>query len=234
MSNRRITNNTYLISGRDGERRHIVEKQPLFLLIGGAYGVGKTTIAHQLSIDLHIAQRVGLTGITKSIRVFAPESVAAQNWNRYELTRESIAEKIEREAQMVGLAVTEMVTSAQKDCKNHIMDGVQFLPEYLPLDHVIYVLVTASERERHKKRFESPTITKNSRSEDSPFLRAEVVNEVLTARWKPHGVLVVDNLGTPQESSQKIIEYIKQRFPDYMDRFIWLENPADRTLETGH
>ncbi len=203
-------------------------KKPLFIIIGGAYGVGKTTIAHQLSFDLHIPQRVALSGITKSIKALLPRSAAARNWDKFELTPASIEQKLEREARLVGKVVAELVRSAQKDCKNHILDGVQLLPEYLPCDQIIYVLITASDQARHRKRFEHPTITKTCRSEDTPFARAELVNQILIERWRPYNVPVIDNLISPEDSSRQIVDYIKRLFPDYAERFMWLEDEKAR------
>jgi len=52
---------------------------PRIILLGGAYGVGKTSLAHQLSIDLNIYQRTGLGAITKTIKELLPESEVAKS-----------------------------------------------------------------------------------------------------------------------------------------------------------
>jgi len=49
--------------------------KPRIILLGGVYGVGKKSLAHQLSIDLDIYQRAGLGAITKTIKSLLPEFV---------------------------------------------------------------------------------------------------------------------------------------------------------------
>ncbi len=181
------------------------EAKPLFVVLGGTYGVGKTTIAHHLGIELSIMQRVGLGGITKTIKTVLPEDEVVKGWHCYDRSDpDEVRAKLRRESQLIGRVISTILDSAEKSGESYIIDGVQLLPEFLPLSKLRMFLLTVSDENEHRQRFEHPTITRTRHLNNSTFELARTVEAIILEESQLFGIPVIDNLSSPKETARVI------------------------------
>lgn len=183
----------------------MTEPQPIFVLLGGTYGVGKTTIAHHLGVELSIMQRTGLGGITKTIRTLLPENEIVKNWHIYDRTDpDQVRAKLRRESELIGRVVTTILDSAEKSGESYIIDGVQLLPEFLPLSKLHMFILCVSNHGTHRQRFEHPTITRTRHQNNSTFELAQIVQTIILEEARAFNIPVIDNVVSPQETAKRI------------------------------
>lgn len=181
------------------------DPKPIFVVLGGTYGVGKTTIAHHLGIELSIMQRVGLGGITKTIKTLLPENQVVKNWHIYDRTDlEQVRAKLRRESELIGRVISTIVDSAEKSGESYIIDGVQLLPEFLPLSKLHLFILSVSDQDEHRQRFEHPTITRTCHLNNGTFELARIVQAIILKESQQFGIPVIDNVSSPQETARRI------------------------------
>lgn len=181
------------------------DPKPIFVLLGGTYGVGKTTIAHHLGIEMSIMQRVGLGGITKTIRTVLPEDEVVKGWHHYDRSdREQVRAKLRRESQLIGRVISTILDSAEKSGESYIIDGVQLLPEFLPMSKLHMFLLAVPDQNEHRQRFEHPTITRTRHLNNSTFDLARIVESIILEESQPYGIPIISNLSSPKETAMLI------------------------------
>jgi 2-phosphoglycerate kinase len=181
------------------------DTKPIFVVLGGTYGVGKTTIAHHLGIELSIMQRVGLGGITKTIRTLLPENEIVKNWHIYDRTApDQVHTKLRRESELIGRVITTILDSAEKSGESYIIDGVQLLPEFLPLSKLHMFILSVPNPDEHRQRFEHPTITRTRHLNNSTFELTQIVQGIILEESRSYGIPVIENVSSPQETARQI------------------------------
>lgn len=199
-------------------------KKPLVIILGGTYGVGKTTLAHQLGIDLQIMTRVCLSGITNTITTILSSDPAVKNWNKYNsLNIRYIRSKLRKEAKIVGQVIHTIVNGAEYAGENYVFDGMQFLPEFLPMDKVLFFYIYVSNDKKHKKQFSQPVITRSLHKNNPSYVLAKKIGQVILDESAGYKIFKVNNIGTPKETSKQIIKKIKKAYPDYEKKYLWFE-----------
>ena len=115
------------------------KKKPLIIVLSGAQGVGKKTLAHQLSVDLQIMQRITLSYVTKIMKAFAPSNPIVQKWNIFNQTdKKHLRKKLKKEAEFIGKILSTVIDKAEHSGENCVIDGVELLPEFLPMDKILF------------------------------------------------------------------------------------------------
>ena len=182
-----------------------METKPLIILLGGTYGVGKTTVAHHLGVELSIMQRAGLGGITKTIKTLLPDDEVVKGWHRYDRTdREQVRAKLLCESQMIGRIIATIVDSAERSGESYIIDGVQLLPQFLPMSKLHLFILAVPDKDEHRQRFEHPTITRTCHLNNGTFELAQLVQSIILDESRPFGIPVVDNLSLPKATAATI------------------------------
>jgi len=198
------------------------DKKPLIIVLSGAYGVGKTTLAHQLSVDLHVTQRITITSIVKTARAMFPNNRVFKNWYvRSNTDIKFLKSKLRRESKLAGKIVKTIVDSSFYTGENYVIDGVQLLPEFLPMDRIIFFHVTVSDKEKHKKMFKKPHTTRLRRTTEIPYSLSHRINKLIAEECKGYSIYQIDNIESPKQASRKIIKIIKKGHPDYRERYLW-------------
>ena len=178
---------------------------PRIILLGGVYGVGKTSLAHQLSIELNIFQRAGLGAITKTVKTILPENKIVKEWGEYKSPKlELIEEKFLRECELIGRVVNTLVKSACTTGEDYIVDGVQLLPQFLPLDKIYFGIITVSDYSEYQKRFEHPTLTRVRHLNNATTEIAKNIEQVILKEAKKLNIPIFDNLKPIKETSKEI------------------------------
>ncbi len=182
--------------------------KPRIFVLSGIYGVGKTSLSHQLSIDLDIRQRAGLGMITKTIKTIIPDNEIVKGWGIYKsIDKEEIRKKFVDECKLVGLILNNIINFAYKTGEDYIIDGVQLLPQFLPLDKINFCVVTVSDEDEKQRRFVSPTVTRVRHLNSINQETRNTIESVILEEAIKYNIPVFDNLGLIQEISKQISSY---------------------------
>lgn len=161
---------------------NLESNKPLIIVISGTYGVGKTTLAHILGYKLNIHQRVGLGVISKTLRYIDHSNPIISKWGDFSdcNNEKDVVKKLHLESELIGNILKSIIDKAFRTGEPYIIDGVQLLPQYLPLEKLHYLTLTVRNEEEHKDRFMNPNITKKKHLNNANFDIVKIVgNEIL-------------------------------------------------------
>ena len=143
--------------------------QPIVVLIGGATGVGTSTLAADVARRLNIQSVIGTDSIREVLRrAISPDLLPILHKSSYEITREDIKVPIEGEetvlfgyraqASQVSVGVEALVERGLKEGTNVVIEGVHLAPEiildrYRDHPNVCSLIVYLSDEEAHRDRF---------------------------------------------------------------------------------
>lgn len=200
------------------------DRKPLILVLSGTYGVGKTTLAHQLGIDLQIMTRVSLGGITNTITTVIPDDPKVKNWNKYNsLNKEYIRKKLRTESKIVGKIIHNIVRGAEYAKENYIFEGMQLIPEFLPMDKILFFHVYVSDSKKHNIQFSKPVITRSLHKNKPSYQLTKKLGKILLEECADQKIFKINNVGSPARISRQMIEMIKKVHPNFCDEYLWYE-----------
>ncbi|MEE2832111.1 MAG: ATP cone domain-containing protein [Candidatus Latescibacterota bacterium] len=145
--------------------------KPLIILIGGASGVGKTTLAISLANLLDIPRVVATDDIRQILRLtLAEDFMPAIHTSSYRAS-EAIPESSQvgqdpviagyrEQARVVGVGVRAIISRCIEENTSVIMDGVHLLPGFIDLSAfekkaiIAPVSLIVSERQAYEERFD--------------------------------------------------------------------------------
>lgn len=193
----------------DGNASEKIERvSPLILVLGGIHGVGKTTLAHHLSIRLNIHQRAGLGAVTKTMKTLLPDHEVIRKWGHHESSDPAIVrEKFLRECELIGQVMNTLVESAMESEEDYIVDGVQLLPQYLPLERIRFCIITVSDVREYEKRFLHPTMTRVKHLTNATMGIAKTMEAIILQEARKHSIPIFDNMGSLEETSENICRH---------------------------
>ncbi len=196
-------------------RRAASDHRPLFLLVGGSSGVGKTSIAVEIARRLEIARVIGTDMIRQVMRLmFSPDLMPEIHCSTYDAHErlaldpnaqgDPVILGYREQAQKIAVGVRGLLDRAVEESTSMLIEGVNLLPSLLELDryresaHVIYLAVAALDRESLKHRFAA---------------RAKLVRERQAERYLKHlpEIMVIQDhiMAEADQASLPIIENVQ-------------------------
>ncbi len=165
-------------AGEDAARRYLVWRQfqdpekPVIILLGGATGVGKTSLAVEVAHRLGIHRVLSTDSIRQVMRMMlSPELMPAIHASSYDAYRslasmtdtsvDPVIEGFKQQTSVVAVGVQAMMDRAINENSSMVLDGVSIVPSMIDLDayrdsaHVIFIMVAALDEESIKSRFET-------------------------------------------------------------------------------
>ena len=152
-------------------RRFLDSEKPVIILLGGATGSGKTSLAVDVANRLDIPRVLSTDSIRQVMRItLSPELVPAIHTSSYEAHRvlsppahgvEPVVAGFEHQAQLVSVGVRAMLERAVAENASMILDGVSIIPGMLDCEryrsgaHVVFLLVATFDPEAYRARFAS-------------------------------------------------------------------------------
>ena len=143
--------------------------QPMILLLAGAAGVGKTSLAQEVSHRLGISRVVSTDAIRQVMRIMlSKELVPAIHASSYDAYREiagieqsddPVVDAFRQQATTVSIGVKAMMDRAVEENTSMILEGVSILPGLIDPDdwrgsaHVIFLAVATLDEEAFDGRF---------------------------------------------------------------------------------
>jgi 2-phosphoglycerate kinase len=138
--------------------------RPLVLLLGGATGVGKSTVASQLAHHLGITRVSSTDFIRQVLRSVVPDAIAPElGRSSFELDHEVAGSgarhaEFERQAREVLVGVRATIERAAREGTPLILEGIHLWPGLVDLYEesdslVVHVVLTVEDEVDHERRF---------------------------------------------------------------------------------
>lgn len=143
-------------------------EKPFIVLIGGATGVGKSTLATEIAHRLGVTRLTSTDSIRQAMRAFfSPELIPAIHYSSFEAGQvvkkpapgsdRVIAGYLEQ-VEKVCVGVNAIIERAIKEGTRMVIEGAHLLPGYLKEDLwqkaiVIQLVLAVTDEDRHKSHF---------------------------------------------------------------------------------
>ena len=191
--------------------------KPILVLIGGAPGVGKSSLAAELAYRLGIRRVVSSDAVREALRsLISPQ--LSPSLHRSSFTawrsdllpseqknakpkRKRVTRGFQGQAQQLSTALTAIVERSVVEAVSVIVEGIHLVPGLLPLDGlndatVLELVLTVADEEKHRSHFAARQLeTKNKRSQVSyleHFEEIRMIHDYLSKRAKSEHVPVIE------------------------------------------
>jgi 2-phosphoglycerate kinase len=217
---------TNLVRWREVERLDV----PLVILIGGATGVGKSTIATQLAARLGIVRVVATDAIREVMRsMLSPELMPTLHTSSFAAdmalseppTRPSDALVVgfREQTASVSVGINALIERAAVEGTSIIIEGAHVVPGFFELEAyaerilaVPFVIVVEDE-ERHRTHFaarEDAVASRPAQRYETGFDNIRRLQRYVKSQALSHGVPVLPNYGFDQ-SIATVIDLVMER-----------------------
>ncbi|MDZ7704793.1 MAG: hypothetical protein U5L04_09960 [Trueperaceae bacterium] len=192
-------------------------RKPIVVLIGGAPGVGKSTLASELAYRLGISRIVSSDSVRQALRSlisaeFSPtlHSSSFTAW-RAELLpsdratakpkRKRVARGFQRQAQQLNTAMLAIVERNIQEMQSLVIEGIHLVPGLMPLDTlhdvtVVELVISVGDEEVHRSHFSArDTQTQQRRGREhylAHFEEIRMLQDFTVDRAKREGVAVIE------------------------------------------
>lgn len=202
---------------------------PLIVLIGGATGVGKSTIATQLATRLGITRVVSTDAVREVLRSAFTEqmfpTLYSSSFNADEAVRQPIPHSGDRliigfreQAAAVAVGAQSLINRAITEGTDLILEGAHLVPGFLQSIEsdeavVVPLLVTVEDEELHKSHFYLRSREARMRPPDrylTSFKKIRRLQKYMVSSALMRGVPIVPHYDL-DETLTKIIEIVIQK-----------------------
>jgi 2-phosphoglycerate kinase len=220
-----------MIVGRLDKWRVLRESsEPVVVLIGGATGVGTSTLAADVARRLNIQSVVGTDSIREVLRrVISPDLLPLLHKSSYEITAEDIRFPVEKEetalfgfrtqAAQVAVGVEALVDRGLKEGTNLVIEGVHLVPEiilerYRDHPNVCTMVVYLADAHQHRSRFYIRALGTAMRRPAEEYIRyfdeIRQIHDYIVQSAARTGVQAVENLSI-ENTSDAAVEIVANR-----------------------
>jgi 2-phosphoglycerate kinase len=186
---------------------------PIVVLIGGATGVGKSTLATQLATRLGIVRVVATDAIREVLRaVFSRELMPSLHTSSFEAgsllreppSRDAVVVGFREQTAAVAVGVNALLDRAAMEGTSLIIEGAHIVPGFLDLtaweDRIVSVplIVTVEDEDTHRSHFAARAADHAGRSASRYLEQMDSIMRVqryIRSQALSHGVPVVANHG---------------------------------------
>ncbi|WP_323735431.1 3H domain-containing protein [Methanosphaera sp. ISO3-F5] len=202
--------------------------KPYVILIGSASGIGKSTIASEISKKLNIKYLIETDFIREIVRGiigsdYAP-ALHKSSYDAYTTLRDKInyenEEKLieagfEEHASFVIPAVEKVIKRSIKDKDSIVIEGVHLVPGLINLDQFkndanVYFFILTADKEAHQERFISRAIAiKRGGAQLDYFRENRIINDDLIRKANSLSIPVINN-NSMENTLKKILQIINE------------------------
>jgi 2-phosphoglycerate kinase len=206
-------------AGEEAGRRYLVWRRyeetgtPVFLLLGGTSGVGKSTVALEVARRLGIGRVLSTDSIRQVMRLMlSPELVPSIHASSYDahrlLERESgvavsVIDGFRAQAASVSVGVRASLDRSVEEGSNLVIDGVSLLPGVIDLERyagravVVFCVIATLDEAALRDRFQSRASGQKQRLAHRYLENIEgilAIQRHLIDEAERRGILVIDNV----------------------------------------
>ncbi len=203
--------------------------RPLVILIGGAAGVGKSTIATQLAARLGITRVIPTDAIREVMRaMLSDELLPALHASSFDTDR-SVLKPVPRnadpvvigyreQAAAVAVGIKALVRRAIMEGTDLVLEGAHIAPGFVDLDEleravVVSFLVTVEDEDLHRSHFVRRAHDARGRPMDrylQYFDHIRTIQRYVTSLARDHGMPIIPSYSLDATLSQ-VIELVLSR-----------------------
>jgi len=209
---------------------------PLIVLIGGATGVGKSTLATELAHRLGITRVIGTDMVRQTMRAFfAPELMPAIHTSSFDaasavrvpVPRETDLSKVGfiEQTKAVSVGIDALIARGIDEAQRMVVEGVHIVPGFLERSRwrkalVLEFVLAVSDRDRHRSHFtvrewETGGIRPLRRYVEH-FVQIRRIQKYIVSRAREMDVPVVDGASL-DENLSSVLGTILHRVEEYSE-----------------
>ena len=212
-----------------------ISKKPLIILIGGASGVGTSSMAFELANRLRLKNIIGTDMIREVMRKIVSKELSPvihkSSFDAHESIRtpsirvDSVIEGFISHVDVVNVGIEAIIERSAKEGISTIIEGVHVVPGFIRKDLmennniIVFTLIVADE-ESHKQRFYSrcrqPWVKRSLERYMDNFDTIRKTQSFLIEQAKIHDSHIIDNVD--------INETIDIMINDILDKFGGIDN----------
>lgn len=205
---------------------------PLVVLIGGATGVGKSTLATQLATRLGIVRVVATDAVREVMRaLFSKELMPALHTSSFEAgtvlreapTRDTAIVGFREQTNVVAVGIDALLARAALESTSIIIEGAHVVPGFLDLVSrqqrflAVPLIVTVEEEDVHKSHFAARGADHSGRPAPrylEGFENIRRIQRYIKSQALSHGVPVIPNYSFDR-SLAAVIDLIMERATEW-------------------
>ncbi|AEK72146.1 2-phosphoglycerate kinase [Thermococcus sp. 4557] len=198
-------------------------KVPITILLGGATGVGKSTIATELAFRLGIRSVIGTDTIREVMRkIIAPELLpdlhtssflAWKAAGRVKGKDSPLIRGFEEQVRHVSVGLKAVLERAHKEGFNTVIEGIHLVPGYVELNDrdFMYVITVGGKRDLEARFYERARYSKRPAEYYLEHIDAIMeIQDFIVEMAREHGVRVINNVEL-EHTVDVIMEDIMER-----------------------
>jgi len=202
-------------------------EKPLIIMIGGATGVGKSTIAAEVAHRLGIT-RIICTDIIRSVMrgMISPDLLPAIHSSSYGVA-ETLTAPLPKNAapvligfceqvSKIAVGVDAVINRAAEEKVSTLIEGVHIVPNFVAKNqeevHEVFLVITVKKYEAHKARFYQRYEENPNRESEKYLSRFNAIREIQTYvsdSAHQHNIPVINNMNLDQAVDSALEEITK-------------------------
>ena len=206
------------VHGRSAATRYRVwraadaDPRPIFLLVGGSTGAGKTSIGVEVARRLEIPHVIGTDSIRQIMRLMFSQDLMPEIYgSTFDAYRALPAAEpppdaiagMRGQAQKIAVGVHALLDRALEENTSLVVEGANLVPGALDLDryrgsaHVIFLVVGVLSGEDFRRRFETRAAKARDRAAGRYLEHLSEILEIqdaIMAEADQHGLPIIDNV----------------------------------------
>jgi 2-phosphoglycerate kinase len=237
VRNKLVKKDAFVVGRLDKWRVLRESTEPIVVLIGGATGVGTSTLAADVARRLNIQSVVGTDSIREVLRrAISPDLLPLLHKSSYEIKREDLRVPVEedelvlygfrQQAAQVAVGVEAIVDRGLKEGTNLVVEGVHLVPEmilsrYRDHPNVCTLVVYLSDEHVHRSRFYiramGTAMRRPAEEYISYFQEIRQIHDYIVESAARAGVQAVENISI-ENTSDSAVEIVANRVSGIADR----------------
>jgi 2-phosphoglycerate kinase len=201
--------------------------KPVILLIGGATGTGKSTVATEVAHRLGINRVTSTDVVRQTLRAFfAPEYMPSIHRSSFDAgAGESLVDAFLDQTKNVAIAVEASIARAVEEGWSMVLEGVHLLPGTLSLDGhnaiVIHCVLSIQNEDVHASHFWIRSATSHGLRPVQKYLDGlgdiRRLQDFIVERARETGVPVIENTNV-EETVGAVIELVLGTAAEQLER----------------
>ena len=234
----KLTKKDAIVVGRLDKWRILREStEPIVVLLGGATGVGTSTLAADVARRLNIQSVIGTDSIREVLRrAISPDLLPILHKSSYEIKREDLRVPVEEEervlfgfreqASQVAVGVEAIVDRGLTEGTNLVIEGVHLVPEiildrYRDHPNVCPLVVYLSDENVHRSRFYiralGTAMRRPAEEYIAYFTQIRQIHDYIVQSAARVGVQAVENLAI-ENTSDAAVEIVVNRLSGIVEK----------------